>query len=535
VKSTYRLAAFLLASFSLLLPLLAPASVRADDEAAALLAKHKAYVGWEFGDGTFKTLRIAGTVTKPGKDGKPKPVWTYDEIRRGIVNRETSKSLETGIESFAGFTGSKFWYSDENGFTVPVVSDDLKKTLAQAVVFNEATTTYAATVMRRDTINGKQVVVLREKMPSGTIIELAVDPQTGAYVRATIDPGERSTTVEIDAYDEVVPGKRLITAWHFTDSKSRHSEKVTPNPVLSDDDFKPPAQRAAWAFATPKSFPIEVKEQPNLPHRIFVLARANGQEGRFIFDTGASGVFFTRQFAARAALKKHPEAMTVGTLYGDTRGYYVDVDSLAFGDGSVLKNLVGIEDQDMDFGREHVDGLIGFTLLAGAIVDLDFDAGQMTLYDPKVSAPDESQGFIFAADLSDGTPSVPVKVNGTTSLHATLDTGDYLHVLLPAQLIGKIQARRGTFMGLDPAGWGAAGGALQFSAATVWRYETPQCGMLTKVQFGPVSYDAPPFCFTDAMEPGTALIGLDFLKNFNMVFDYPDSKIIMIPRKNVNR
>jgi hypothetical protein len=523
--------------FAVLLAVFALCGVPAagQDEAAALLAKHKAYVGWEFGDGTFKTLRIEGTISRLGKDGKPKPIWTYVDARRGIIHRESWKSLETGGESLSGFTGSTFWYSDENGLTVPIVSETLKTDLAEAVLFNEATTVYSAAVIRRDTINGKPIVVLREKMPSATVLDLSIDPQTGAYARAVIDPGDRARTIEVDGYDELIPGKRLISSWHYPDSKNRHIEKAFANPPLSDDDFRPPPQKASWTFASPKPFPIEVKEQSNLPQRIFILASINGHEGRFIFDTGAEGIFFTKEFAARAGLKRRPAALTVGTLYGDTRGYYVDVDSLAFGDGSVLKNFVAIQDQELDFGRERADGLIGFTLLAGAIVDVDFDAAQMTLYDPKVTAPDESHGFVVIADLSGGVPSVPIKLNRTTNLNALVDTGDYLHVLIPAQLSGKILVRRGNFAGLDPAGWGAAGGAIQRSAASAWRYETPKCGTLTSIQFGPVNYEAPPFCFSDAIEPGAALIGLDFLKNFNMVFDYPDSKIIMVPRKNVSR
>src|ERR1700684_4080679 len=174
-----RLFAVLLAAFAL-----CGVPAAGQDEAAALLAKHKAYVGWEFGDGTFKTLRIEGTASRLGKDGKPKPIWTFVDARRGIIHRESWKSLETGGESVSGFTGSTFWYSDENGFTVPIVSETLKTDLAEAVLFNEATTVYPATVIRRDAVNAKPVVVLQEKMPTGTLMELSIDPQTGAYARA---------------------------------------------------------------------------------------------------------------------------------------------------------------------------------------------------------------------------------------------------------------------------------------------------------------------------------------------------------------
>jgi hypothetical protein len=39
----------------------------ADDPASALLAKHAAYVGWRGGDGSIKTLRETGEITRDGK------------------------------------------------------------------------------------------------------------------------------------------------------------------------------------------------------------------------------------------------------------------------------------------------------------------------------------------------------------------------------------------------------------------------------------------------------------------------------------
>ncbi len=513
------------AVLSLTLPFLGLGAIApptsAADEAAALLAKHKAFVGWEFGDGTFTTMRVEGTTTKLGKDKKLKKIATYVDLRRGIVHRQISNDLESGGQSFYGFTGSRFWYSDANGFTVPIVSERSKVALARAVIFNEATTTYAATARGSDTVNGKRVVVLREKMPSGTLIDLYVDPDTGAYLRAVIAPDDNilSKKIDIEGYEAALPGKRLISSWHYSDSQNRYNEKIEPNAPISDDDLRPPPQRASWTFAVPQSFPIEFTDK-----RIFVLARVNGHEGRFIFDSGASkSIYFTPEFTKRAGLKALPGVLIVGSLEGENRAHYVAVDSIKFADGSELKDVIATGDTDISFAsHERFDGLIGYAFLAAAIVDIDLDASRMTIYDPKVSAPDESQGMVFVADLTEGIPTVPIKVNGSTTLQAYLDTGNPLWTLLPATLIGKLRV----LIDKDnPA----------FAAFTGGRTDYIRCGALTSMQFGPISYDAPPFCFSDAIESGTALVSLDFLKNFNMVFDYPDSKIIMVPRKNISK
>jgi hypothetical protein len=508
---TARLVVLLFVSF---LGFIAPAPVRADDEAAALLAKHKAYVGWEFGDGTFKTLRVEGALSRLGKDGKLTPVETYVDLRRGAVHREVRASLESGGSSISGFTGTIFWYSDENGFTVPLASERLKTTLAQMVVLDEATVMYSAVLRRRDSVNGKSVAVLREKLPA-TSVDLYVDPQTGAYLRAVIDPDGKPRSIDIDEYAEIAPGKRHVVAWHVTGSQYRHIEKFTANPALADDDFRPPPQRASWVFAPPKPFPIEVT-----PQRIYFLATVDGKQGRFMLDTGSYGILFTREFSARAKLRVVGSTEGVG-LTGSARVNRVEIGTIQFDDGSQLKNVSARESPRFFGAEEHIDGIMGFTFLAGAIVDTDLDGRLMTLYDPKLSAPDESQGVVFVADLESGIPSVPVKVNGTTSLEAILDSGNPLHVLISAELTGKLRVL------LD----NATLGSYQYMGGALGGEELVRCGSLTNIQFGPVDYVAPPFCFTSAMDPDQALIGFDFLQHFNMVFDYPDSKIIMVPRK----
>ena len=499
-----------------ILALTLPSPIRADDEATALLAKHKAYVGWEFGDGTFRTMRIEGTTNRLEKNGTLKPAEKYVELRRGIVARTTTVDQESGGQSASGFTGKVFWFSDPSGQTVPVISEDLKAKLSEQLVFNEATTLYPAVVLKHDTVAGKQVVVLRESLPDDAKLDLYVDPGSGAYVRAIADPtGEHRSQIEIDGYGDASSGKKTITAWHYASSHFRNVEVVTANPGLTDDDFRPPPKLATWTFATPKPFPIEVT-----PDRIYVLAKFNGTQGRFILDTGASdSIYLTAEFAKRARLKAHNGFLTVYSLYGPHHATYVDVDDLAFGDGSHLKNVIATQVTSMPgMSEEGTDGLLGFSFLAGAIVDVDLDASRMTLYDPNTSSPDESRGAVFQVDLSSGIPSVPIKVNGSVSLSALLDTGNPLYVLIPNELVGKLRVildNDNPAMIVLTRGHGGV-----------------NCGKLDTIQLGAVSYNSPPFCYGPDVEPNTALAGLDLLKHFNLVFDYPDAKIIADPRKN---
>lgn len=60
--------AFAAVSFAVIIAL-SPTSVCAvsqssgDPQALELLAKHKSFVGWQLGDGTFQTMRVTGNIT----------------------------------------------------------------------------------------------------------------------------------------------------------------------------------------------------------------------------------------------------------------------------------------------------------------------------------------------------------------------------------------------------------------------------------------------------------------------------------------
>ncbi len=77
-----------------------------DATAAARLAKHRAYVGWQLGDGTFSTLRIRGHVT----DEKGMRTQDFVIASRGPIYSEAHTMLAIGntIER-GGYTGNIFW------------------------------------------------------------------------------------------------------------------------------------------------------------------------------------------------------------------------------------------------------------------------------------------------------------------------------------------------------------------------------------------------------------------------------------------
>jgi len=149
----------------------------ADDTAAALLLKHKAFVGWQAGDGSFTTLTYTGDMSSD-RDGKAYA--QVREIRKGLAFRETTKQIEHGTVENDGFTGRVFWQSNRNGFTHPVRGDAEKYAISEELVFNEGLSELPGTLQGNDTVAGVACTVVQVRADASFPVNVCIDPQTGA-------------------------------------------------------------------------------------------------------------------------------------------------------------------------------------------------------------------------------------------------------------------------------------------------------------------------------------------------------------------
>ncbi|HEY0383473.1 MAG TPA: aspartyl protease family protein [Candidatus Elarobacter sp.] len=492
---------------------LVPHGARAADDAAALLAKHKAYAGWQAGDGAITTLRESGTVTFDGR-----VVATLREVQRGPLFRRAYVRPARVLE--AGFTGRVLWSSNQNGFTVQTVGEAARYAYSESALFGEGLTSLAGTVVRSETIDGTPVTWVRVAPEVGVVVELAIDPATGALKRAVLDPsGKYETRLDVLAYTDVGGGKRVTSSWRYTGEKSVHTyTTIEANKPVTDDELHPPKQTATWAFdPAVATVPVELTKS-----RIFVDAVVNGVRGKFILDTGAAGIAFTDSFARRAGAKRVGQTEIVGIGGGATANLY-RVDTIAFG-ANVLHDVVvftGLDERGPS--ESDVVGLIGFDLLAGAIVELSLDDKTLRIMDPAKVQPDASKGFMVRVDLGDGTPRVAMTVAGRVPVLATLDSGNPLHVLFSQSLVSR---DRVSFFS-DP---GSLASQLQYYGVN--GSEIARCGQLQSLELGPIVYRPVPACASPSQAHNDVLVGLDFLRAFNVVFDYPDGYLLMIPRKS---
>jgi predicted aspartyl protease len=494
-----------------------PLTARGDD-AAALLAKHKAFVGWQFGDGSLASVATDGAGMDRQKDGTYKPGFTFHKTRAGVAYRTDYKILgKRPHENSTGFTGRVYWASDENGFTRPELGDVQRYNLAFDLLFNEATTSLPGTVKGTATVDGMPTTIVGVTDPNSYPIDLYVDPNTGEYKRAVIDPdGLYQTTINILSYTDASAGKKIISKWSYGSKESGYDEitKITPGIAVTPEDLHPPKAIAYWTFG---KTPARVKLSDE---RIYVTAKVNGVEGTFIFDSGdGGGILLSQDFAGRANVKVVGSVKGVG-VGGVASQSAVRIDSLQIG-GSTLHNVVA-QAQDMGYKPFHeenglsADGLIGYDILAGAVVSLNLDAGTMLVQDPSITSVDSSKGLLAVVDLTDAIPRLPAKIDGI-DVNASLDTGNAGYVLYGPDLRSKY----GLTMMTHLARVGGIGG---------WSFA--QCGSLGDVTIGPIVYKAVAGCEDQDWSGREILLGLDFLRHFNYIFDYPHAQIVIIPRND---
>lgn len=487
-------------------------SAAANDAAAdALLSKQRSFVGWEFGDGSVRTLRLTEIKTI-SSNGSPKTLTTARELRMGAAFRDTV-TTEKGITSESGFTGNLFWESNENGFTHPIVGDPQKLIVSRQLIFLGATTALPGTSQGTRTIEGRQLSVVRVGLPQSFSIDVYIDPSTGESKRYVIDPGgDNEQGLDVLAYIDALPRKKIISKWHYAGSTATHElTKIEANVPIAADELHPPKQAATWTFASAQPFHIDFRPYPS--PRIYVEAKVNGVNGRFVLDSGAASIVLNQQFADRITAEKMRRSSGYG-IGGVVATNIERIATMQVG-GNTLRNvIVTALPIEIDKGVQ-IDGLIGYDFLAGAIVDVNLDRSQMTIYDPSNHPQSMDSGLQAIVDLADQTPSLPMKLNGI-AVNAMLDSGNPTSVLYGPDLVYKYGLRS------LKAGTIAVG---------VGGYEVEDCGYVEKISVGPIVYQRPPACLSHSFNGRQILAGLDFMQHFNMIFDYPESKIVFLRRK----
>ncbi len=294
---------------------------------------------------------------------------------------------------------------------------------------------------------------------------------------------------------------------------------------------------SVWSVARPdenrvsRPTPLEVLRVDLYGKRVWLTATVNQAEFVFQFDSAAGASLLTPRAAERAGLQ--PAAWATAGGAGDktiriqvARGVTLRLGRVSWIAPSVA--LIPLDNIDESTGR-RADGLIGKDFLERFVVEIDYAAGQMNLYDPSKYA-----------------------YSGTgTSFPITLKEGPIIEgqIAMPGQ--GRLPCRL-----LVDAPYT---GSLAFSRPFVEKHRlldaaaalTPQLlkskmggiggeslihvGRVQSLTLGPYSFERPvsEFCLAEggtlARSDIDGLLGAEILRRFRVIFDYPHLRMILEP------
>jgi len=283
---------------------------------------------------------------------------------------------------------------------------------------------------------------------------------------------------------------------------------------VDPQNLHPPLPTATWTFANDRAFPIHVT-----PSALFVDAKINGVEGHFYLDTGTGVIALNDDFAdrARASVSGDSAASGFGGV-GKTRERHID--SIEIG-GNTLSNVrvTSIAHRESEHGNlEPTDGMIGFDLFAGAVIELSLSDATMRILDPQTRPAVPSGAAAIGVDLSHNAPRLPAVVNGKLPIFVTLDSGDPDLVVLSDDV-----ERHGVPL-IDTE---------ELTASGIGGSELLRCGPLSSLTVGPFHYVNIRACESHNWPLHEGTVGMDFMRHFDYLFDYPHGLLYMIPRHDL--
>jgi alpha-beta hydrolase superfamily lysophospholipase len=258
-------------------------------------------------------------------------------------------------------------------------------------------------------------------------------------------------------------------------------------------------------------------------HRMIVQAYI-GNAGPFsmIVDTGSAELVVIPAVAKRLGLHLRPAGFVSGAGAGKaaierTTVTGARVGNTRFAPAAAL--VLDLSQIERGIGFSHLDGVIGYEQLQRYRVLVDVDRRRIAFSNAPIAAPPEATQTPFAQ--TDSFLRIPATVDG---VHGTfvVDTGDRSQLTLFRRFADTNGFAHFTTVSNALTGFGVGGRVY----ADMFRTTLQALGVMANdvVTRIPVAHTG---AFATAPEAGS--IGNGFLERFNVVYDYPDHRMVSWP------
>ena len=481
----------------------------------------------------WASVRALHIVANAGKDGERVVREYWEDVATGRYREsETGPNGTTQV----GFDGVTSWRQGRSGIAYTLGDVD------SALVAADESFRVSRGWWFRDR-HGASIERVGQRSENGRSFEvLSVTPEGGRPFEAWIDSATHwlTRTDEQQAEDRVVttyadyrPVQGLMIPFSvrtgdgkdagFDDVETVQSVELNPN--VADSSFSIPPVPPSDVHLPEGRDSAELKFRLAPNNRIMLPVTLNGRVTVDAeFDSGGSLLLQPNSVAklGTASAGRHKQS---GGGEGSTTSTVGRLDSLQIGDAQISNPVF----HSFAFHPEQPDeALIGLELLQRFVVQFDFDRMVMTLTRPDAFRYD-GRGAVVPFHFQDNQPEVKGSVDGIAGLFA-IDTGDNSSLLLIAPFARRygLADRYHADIPYDGKSIGETHGVWARKRAGTVTLDGADGRAVVEVH-DPVTRISLQHSGFDANRNVSANIGLGILRQFNLTFDYPRQRLILVP------
>ena len=290
------------------------------------------------------------------------------------------------------------------------------------------------------------------------------------------------------------------------------ASSTTPKPAPSTT-----AATRSHLSHTPLELPFELREG-----RIFIQARVNGSEPHwFNLDSGAMNCSLGRSTAKGLKLERSGKITLHGIAGDKVEGLYRGV-TFDLSGATLTPARVIIDDRDS--GVQLGDDCLGYDVFDQFVVEIDYQAHLLRLYDPKTFRY-AGTGEVIPIDCSHHQAVLETRLAGRgqapVSARLLLDTGCNGAVCLAKPFVDEHKLVQ------------AAGNTLPGTRQGIGGQIKTRIGRLGSLQLGQVRFEKPVAQFFQQASPAIGLnatqghVGNEILRRFKVIFDTRHKHLIL--------
>jgi len=410
----------LLLTIVLLFVATAPASAR-EYTADAILRNHAEAMGGLEKLRTLKTFHATGTVSGMDLYGTfeswvQSPNMSYSRLDLDIIKTEE------------GSDGVHFWTVGLNGHYREVEGMERQMLVSAAWQSNfiylldpQPDDTIESVGTR--TIGDRELVGLKMKPAGGFAMTLWFNPENWYidYVGMRVLGREMLTEFYnvqlVDGWLPVAMDSRLDTGFMKLELKTTSIEL---NPPVDPTIFSPPdiiGEGVKWPEGEDSvTLPLNIDGS-----HIFVKALVGEKELSFLIDTGAESNYLHKGIGEELGLEEEGVLEAVG--YGGSAGIgFVKINDLSIGGIEIGdQTWASFDLSQLRRGMPDLDGILGYDFIANFVLEIDYDASEVTLYKPGAYSP-VGGGEIIDLGFFKKIPTTVGRLDGVEGIFL-LDTG----------------------------------------------------------------------------------------------------------------